>query len=238
MRINRTLALTLVGAIAAGSSVGCTIVQKADDGAGGSDNSEAKGGSTAEGGAGGQTSGDSGGAAGETTQGGAAGNTAQGGTAQGGTAQGGTAQGGTSSSSTTATCLEGAGDIVDCSAVVPAQSCSPFSFPEEACVAGQGNLKPAVAENFGKCMTALSGSEVCDATFTYECLYKALKSACPDDTAATACETIREVCTEVTQAECVLYANGTNVSGLSNYQDCMTESSYCMPQSCAEGLSW
>lgn len=219
MRINKTLALTLVGAIAAGSGAGCTIVQTTDDGAGGSDSSETNGGSTAEGGAGGQSSSQSGGTASDTTRGGAA-------------------KGGTTGTSTTATCLEGDGVIVDCTAVVPAASCSPFSFPEEACVAGQGNLKPAVAENFGNCMAALSGAQVCDATFTYECLYSALKSACPDDTAATACETIREVCTDVTQAECVLYANGTNDAGLSNYQACMTESSYCMPQSCAEGLSW
>jgi hypothetical protein len=225
MRINRTLALTLVGAIAAGSSAGCTIVQTSDDAVGGSGNSEATGGSTAKGGEGGQTSSQSGGAE-------------QGGAEQGGAEQGGAEQGGASNASTTATCLEGTGTIVDCTAVIPAQSCSTFSFPEEACVAGQGNLKPAVGEDFGNCITALSASEVCDATNTYECLYSALKSACPDDTAATACEAIRETCTDVTQAECVLYANGTNAAGLSNYQDCMTESSYCMPQSCAEGLSW
>lgn len=222
MRINRTLALTLVSAIAAGSSAGCTIVQKSDDGSGGA--SDSKGGGSAKGGAGGE--------AGSTLQGGAAGDASQGGAA------GNATQGGSSGSSTTATCLTGAGTTVDCTTLAPDASCSPFSFPADACTAGQGNLKPAVGESFGKCVTALSATDLCDATFTYECLYKALKSACEDAAAATACEAIRTTCTEVTQTECQEYANGLNATGLDSYSTCMTESAYCMPQSCAEGLSW
>jgi hypothetical protein len=147
----------------------------------------------------------------------------------GGAGAGGAGEGGTS-----VTCDDSTGAEVTCTTACAAT----FAFPGDACEAVKTTLKPAVAQSVGECIVARTEAQCNDATYTYSCLYEGLAAACPDPAAEAACDTIRETCTTVTQDECVYYANGTTESGLASFTACMVDDAWCLPYSCAEGLSW
>jgi hypothetical protein len=134
-----------------------------------------------------------------------------------------------------AACRDDQGTVGSCSVM---KSCPGFAFPKQKCEAYRRLLKPKVAQKALDCLAKLAGTHACDACKAYRCGDVALKSACPDPSADTACAQITSKCGAVSMSECRMYLSGLNAAGRAKMTSCLTAKSGCGfgIYSCSESL--
>lgn len=118
------------------------------------------------------------------------------------------------------------------------KACKGFAFPKQKCEAYRRYFKPKVAERALACLGKLSDTQACDACNAYRCGDLAMKSSCPDASAAATCVQIASKCKSVAVEECKTYLSGLNAAGRAKMTACLTGGSGCSFGifSCAEGL--
>lgn len=112
-------------------------------------------------------------------------------------------------------------------------TCAGFPFVAAKCASYTQNLKPKVAETALACLRALSAKSRCDACAVYACGDRAMKSSCPDPTAATECRAWKARCPSLSLDVCDRYVSALTPVGRTKMRTCMMS---CSLFSCAEGL--
>jgi hypothetical protein len=135
----------------------------------------------------------------------------------------------------TGACNDGTGSAPACSMM---SACGGFAFPKQRCEEYRTMFKPGTARRALACLAGLSSKKRCDACSAYRCGDLALKTSCPDPTAAPLCTKVRSSCKSVTQASCELYMSGLSATGRAKLASCLTSTSGCRfgIYSCAESL--
>jgi hypothetical protein len=135
-------------------------------------------------------------------------------------------------------CHDDVGSPASCAGMSTAGSCMPFPFPREECQRWIGDYKPGVAERAVACARRLTGTQVCDACYTYRCGYEALMDACPDPSAMGDCTTIHGNCASASVTECIGFLSGMSPSGRAKMVACMSRRDECGwgLYSCSESL--
>jgi hypothetical protein len=127
-------------------------------------------------------------------------------------------------------CLDtGAATAGDCAALQAPSGCTPAPTPLQRCTAYKAYLQPKVAASAVSCMTALSGTQVCDATQTSACAKTALAQACPDPSVTQLCQIAATPC-KTNATDCAATISGLNDQGKQMVAQCVATG-------CSAGLS-
>lgn len=114
-------------------------------------------------------------------------------------------------------------------------SCSSFAFICNKCESYKKHFKPKVAERAVACVNAQSRRDVQDGCGTYRCGDEALRAACPDGAAQSACQSIAGKC-GVSLAECTQMLSGMNAAGRAEVAACAASGCRFGLWSCIEGM--
>ena len=135
----------------------------------------------------------------------------------------------------TGACNDSTGSAPACTMM---SACGGFAFPKQRCEEYRTMFKPGTARRALACLAGLSAKKRCDACSAYRCGDLALKTSCPDPSAAPLCTKLRGSCKSLSQASCELYMSGLNATGRAKLASCLTSTSGCRfgIYSCAESL--
>ena len=130
------------------------------------------------------------------------------------------------------TCDDSVGTAPSCESLTSSSpNCDPADFPQAQCYAFSPFLKPKLAEQFVKCLLALSPADMCGVMGTYKCEREALSAACPDAVASAYCATEHDPNTELELVnQCTKLDAGMTEEARQRF-------SACVDFSCIEGMT-
>lgn len=128
------------------------------------------------------------------------------------------------------------GKAYGCASLKIDKSCAPFPFINQACDDAMKNFKGRIAERAVGCIRSKKPMDLCDAMSVYDCKDAALRSACRDPKADTACAQILQSCPGTSMDECRGYLSGMNDTGRAKMLQCMQANCTYGLYSCTEGI--
>jgi hypothetical protein len=134
-------------------------------------------------------------------------------------------------------CLDtGASTTGDCAALPAPSGCTPGApTPLLRCNAYRAYFQPKVAAAAVACLTALSGTQICDSTQTSGCAKTALARSCTDPSVAQLCQIAATPC-KTTATDCASVISGLNDPGKQMVAQCIAQGCSAGLSGCIDGL--